>query len=348
MSPKRLLDELPLAIPSMCLGRAVHHELEPKLKAAADAGFKGIEVFYEDLKVPARRSMQQTGATFEENLLRSAQNFRDLCDKFGLTIICLQPFKNYEGLVSRKRHAEKIAKLGVWFKLAKVLKSDIIQIPSCFWPETTTGDIEQIVTDLKELADLGGKQSPPIQFCYESMAWGAHVDCWQQAWEIVKKIDRPNFGMCLDTFQIAAKVWADVTAVSGKVENADEALENDIRAFVQEVPLEKIYYVQLSDAERIEPPLSPSHPWFTANQKPNMTWSRNARIFPFEQDRGGYLPCVRLFRAWLFEWGYRGWVSLEIFNRSMSDPDPSVPNNHAERGAASWRMMVKELRLDEM
>ena len=65
--------------------------------------------------------------------------------------------------------------------------------------------------------------------------------------------------------------------------------------------------------------------------------------FPF---REGARHCVRLFSARIFEWGYRGRVSLEIFNRSMSDPDPNVPEAHAERGAESWMKLVKELKLD--
>jgi 4-hydroxyphenylpyruvate dioxygenase len=348
MHSKSLVDELPLAIASMCLGRAAHHELEPKLKAAADAGFQGVEVFYEDLKIPAQKWMTESKATFEESLIRSANIFKDLCDKFGLIIICLQPFKNYDGLLSKERHQEKISKLHVWFKIAKTLQVDIIQIPSYFWSQGATGDFKVIASDLRELADLGAKETPPIRFAYEPMAWGAHVDLWQQGWEIVKLVDRPNFGMCLDTFQILAKVWGDVTSKTGQVENADQILENDIKEFLRTVSLDKIYYVQLSDAERLETPLSPSHPWYTANLKPNMTWSRNARIFPLEEDLKGYLPVLRLFKAWIFDWGYRGWVSMEIFNRSMSDPDPAVPQSHAQRGAESWRKIIKELKLDEI
>jgi sugar phosphate isomerase/epimerase len=44
MAVKMLIDQLPIAIPSMCLGRAAHYELEPKLQAVTKAGFKGIEV----------------------------------------------------------------------------------------------------------------------------------------------------------------------------------------------------------------------------------------------------------------------------------------------------------------
>lgn len=348
-SPRKLVDALPLGIASMNLGRASHHELEPKLAAAAAAGFKGIEVFYEDIKIPARRETASAGGTFEQNLLKSAAVFRSLCDKYNLTIFVLQPFKNYDGLLSQKRHDEKIAKLKNWFKMCKILGTNTIQIPSMFHqdPTVATGSDDKIVADLIEVADLGAKEDPPIRFAYEVMAWGAHVDRWQDAWRITQKVNRPNFGMCLDTYQILANVWADVTSETGVRENADKLLQVDIEEFLREVPLDKVYYIQLADAARISPPLSPSHEWYDPKQKYTMTWSRNARLFPFEEDRGGYLPVLKMLEMWVFEWGYRGWVSMELFNRSLMDPDASVPESHAKRGAESWKKCIKALRLDE-
>jgi 4-hydroxyphenylpyruvate dioxygenase len=154
-------------------------------------------------------------------------------------------------------------------------------------------------------------------------------------------------GMCLDTYQILAQVWGDCTTESGVRENADRKLQEDIDIFLKSVPLEKVYYVQLSDAARQSPPIGPSHPWYDATMKPNMIWSRNARLFPFEVDGGGYLPVMKLLETWIWNWGYRGWVSMEVFNRSLSNPDPSVPESQAQRGMVSWKKCVKALKLDE-
>ncbi|KAI5797724.1 xylose isomerase-like protein [Geopyxis carbonaria] len=343
--PEKLLTKFPLAIASMSLGRAAHHTLESKLAAAAAAGFTGIEVFYEDLKLPAR-AMTSTASSFADNLLLSAAHMRALCDQHGLTIIVLQPFKNYDGLLSPQRHAEKIQKLHHWFKIARVLRVDTIQIPSMFHlsPAVATGDTEKLVADLREVADLGAAQTPPVRFAYEFMAWGAHVSSWQRAWEIVSAVDRANFGMCLDTFQTLATIWGDCTSRSGIRPNAAEVLRADLDEFVATVPLEKVYYVQLADAERLEPPLAPGHEWWgDKGMRAEMVWSRNARLFPGE----GYLPCLDMLRAWIGEWGYRGWVSMELFSRSMNDPAPGVPAEHARRGMESWRMCVKELGLEE-
>lgn len=69
-----------------------------------------------------------------------------------------------------------------------------------------TGSHEKIVADLIEVSDLGVREDPPIRFAHEVMAWGAHMDTWQGAWEITKKVNRPNFEMFLDTYQILANV----------------------------------------------------------------------------------------------------------------------------------------------
>jgi 4-hydroxyphenylpyruvate dioxygenase len=75
-----------------------------------------------------------------------------------------------------------------------------------------------------------------------------------------------------------------------------------------------------------------------------MNWSRNARLFPCEEDRGGYLPVLRIAEAF-FGIGFTGWVSLELFSRTCADKDPRVPGEHAERGMESWRRVVAALGL---
>lgn len=107
--------------------------------------------------------------------------------------------------------------------------------------------------------------------------------------------------------------------------------------------LAKLFYVQLSDAERLDPPLSPNHPYYEATQKPNMQWSRNARLFPCEESRGGYLPVEAVATVLLKDMGFRGWFSMEVFSRTMIDPDPDTPRARAERGIQSWKNLLQRL-----
>ncbi|RAH57964.1 3-dehydroshikimate dehydratase [Aspergillus piperis CBS 112811] len=311
------------------------------LSQIAQAGFQGVEIFYEDLEYLAKEKGQPT----EENLLAAARETKNICNHHGLEVIGLQPFMFYEGLLDRDVHQQKIAKLHTWFKIIKILGTDIIQIPSNFQPDGISGDLDLIVSDMIEVADLGLKQEPPVRFAYESLAWGTYVSTWDTMWEIIQRVDRPNFGCCLDTFNIAGRVWADPASPSGKVPDADAVLAHSLDHLVKTIDVKKVFYVQVVDAEKMEQPLVPGHPFHVDGQPARMNWSRNARLFLYEQDKGGYLPVVEVARVILKELGFEGWVSMELFSRTMADPDPSVPQSHSQRGIRAWQQLAKELDL---
>lgn len=333
----------------MSLGRAWVHDFRTKIEEAYKAGFRGIEIFYEDLEYIAKSHMNQDGssnvAPDEHALLSASKYIKSVCDELTIEIIGLQPFLFYEGLTDREEHKAKIEKLKIWFKIVKILGTDIIQIPSNFQQDGISGDLDLIVADMQEVADLGLRESPPVRFAYENLAWGTHVDTWQALWDVVTKVDRPNFGCCLDTFNIAGRVWADPASTSGKTVNADKDLDASLKALVETINVEKVFYIQVVDAERLDQPLVQGHSWYVDGQPSRMSWSRNARVFLYEQDRGGYLPVVRVANAFIHELGYRGWVSMELFSRTMSDPDKSVPQSHAQRGFGSWLKLAEELSL---
>jgi 4-hydroxyphenylpyruvate dioxygenase len=344
-----VLQKLPVAVASMCMGRATGgHSLEDKVKACADAGFQGIELFYECIKLPSQRDVAAGDGTFEENLIKYCRKFRALCDQHGLQVIVMQPLKNYEGLISRERHDKKIRKVKRYIEYCKILGCDIILIPSMFWddPALTEGG-DRVVRDFRELADLGAAQTPPIRFAYETMAWGGHVDTWQKAWQVVQQVDRPNFGICLDTYHILARVYGDPTIPGSEPPGAMEALLADCREMARTLTVDKIIYVQMSDAVRLDPPLSPTHPWYRPEQKPWMQWSRNGRIFPFEPENGGFMPAHEILRTAVFELGFRGWVSMEMFHASMAEPTPGLPAKQGERAMRSWKKIVEKLSAAE-
>lgn len=293
-------------------------------------------MFFEDLEYLAK---SMPGGLTDANQLAAAKQIRSMCDARRLDVLCLQPFMHYEGLLSSEEHAGRIAKLKVWFQLAKILRTTVIQIPSNFQNEGITGDREHAVRDLKEVAELGLQETPVIKFAYEALCWGKFVDTWEASWEIVQAVDSPNFGLCLDTFNIAGRCWADPAVASGKVENADELLKISLEKMVREVDVNKIYFVQVVDAERLRNPLTKDHVFHVDGQLPRMSWSRNCRLFPFE--KLGYLPIVDVLKAITEGLGYTGWISFELFSRTMADPDSSVPAEHARRGMESWRKLVK-------
>jgi 4-hydroxyphenylpyruvate dioxygenase len=334
------------AIMSASLGRAWVHDFDTKVKEAGQQGFKGIEIFYEDLEHVAKKLHNRESLT-SEDLIEAARQIHEMCQVAGLQIIGLQPFLFYEGLLDRQKHDELIKKIHVWFRLVKELKTATIQIPANFLPaDQLTGDMDVIVGDLRELADLGLQEQPQVRFAYENLCWSTHIDTWEKAWEVVKQVDRPNFGLCLDTFNIAGRVWADPTSPDGKTPNADDDLEKSIRQMVQQVDLDKVFYIQVVDAERMTSPLVEGHPFHAAGQPARMSWSRNARLFAYEDDRGAYLSVEGIARAIIHDMGYKGFISMELFSRTMSEEGVHVPAEHARRGMASWTKLVDRLNLE--
>ncbi|KAH3471603.1 hypothetical protein KXV78_005926 [Aspergillus fumigatus] len=299
---------------------------QKKLQQAAHQGFKGIEFFfYEDLETFAAQS---SGGASRLNILKGALRMRHLCTSLQLEIIALQPFWFYEGVLDEAEHNRLIDdKLRFCFEICHILHTDMILIPSNFLPpdpETgeprTTGNRRVIVSDLRQAADLGLAQSPPIRFSYEALAWGNHVDTWEQSWDIVRRVDRPNFGLCLDTFNIAARVYADPASASGMTYNGAKELQRSLARLRQTVDPKRVFLFQVVDGERLKAPLVMGHEWYVA-----------------EQPRG-YLPVKDIART-VFALGYENWVSTELFSRTTFDPDPNTPYGHAQRGIASWKTL---------
>jgi len=313
-----------------------------KLDEAARYGFD-IELFHEDL---LSMTEHMPGGPTPANQIKAAKELRLLCDARGISIMCLQPFMHYEGLIDRRRHALRIIEMKLWIQLAHLLGTNLIAIPSSFLSEEeASGDVDLIVRDLQEVADLG--RPAGMQFSYEALCWGTHVDHWEQSWHVVQKVNRPNFGLCLDTFNICGRIFADPAAPSGCTKDAERDMAASLRRMVMTVDVNKIAFVQVVDAERLREPLVKGHKYYDAAQPSRMSWSRNCRLFYGEEDRGAYLPVYEVLHAILVDLGYRGYISAELFNRSLSKPGANVPRDHARRAARSWDKIVADFSLND-
>ncbi|KAI1459825.1 xylose isomerase-like protein [Annulohypoxylon moriforme] len=333
-----------LAITSMSLGRcSAGHSLVHKLDMARLYGYRGVELFYEDLLDVAQQLPNNATA---DNELEAAHIIRRLCQERRLAVICLQPFAHYEGLLDRQAHFRRIEQLLFWFQLARALGTDMVQIPSNFLPSSELSEDSRVaIEDLREIADIGLEQKPPIRFVYEALCWGTRCDLWEQSWDIVRAVDRPNFGLCLDTFNIAGRIYADPSSPTGRTPNCDQAVRESIARLVDTIDIRKVFYVQVVDAEKLSEPLIPGHEFYNAEQPARMSWSRNCRLFYGEKDRGAYLPVIEISRAIFQGLGFEGWVSMELFNRRMSDEDEVVPQELASRGAIAWTKLVRDMKL---
>lgn len=350
------------AIASMSLGRCfADHSLEIKFKAARDAGLSGIEMctFPNSHSIPSPLTTTNPLPVYEDlahlastlpshpspaSHIHAAQYIRSLSSYYSLPIIACGPFSNYEGLLCASARKSKLQELHLWFRVCRILGTDLIQIPSTFSsPSTNTSSLPQIISDLREIADLGAAQNPPFRFAFENLCFGTYIDTWSGAWEVVKGVDRGNFGVCLDTFNIAGREFADPASPTGIVQNAHTAFRQSLERMVQTIDPQKVFYIQIVDAERLAAPLVEGHEFYVEGQKPRMSWSRNCRLFLGEQDRGGYLPVLDVVSAICEGLGFEGWVSFELFNRSLTEKGDRVPKEHAERAMRSWEYVCREM-----
>lgn len=229
--------------------------LPEKLEAIAAAGFDGVEIFENDL-------LYYDG---------SPRDVRQMCADLGLQITLFQPFRDFEGC-RRDRLARNLERAERKFDLMQELGTDLVLVCSNTAVDSL-GEREILVDDLRLLAERAGARN--LRIGYEALAWGRHVNTWQQVWELVRAADHPALGVLLDSFHTLS-------------------LKGDPGA-IADIPGEKIFFVQMADAPILAMDV--------------LEWSRHFRCFPGqgEFDLAGFLaPILRS--------GYKGPLSLEIFN----------------------------------
>lgn len=320
-----------LAIATISLGQHPSHALDHKIAVAARAGYEGIEVVFSDLEAYSKSKSML--------ILEGAKKIKSLCAENKLEILSLVPFENYEG--DNSPLSGRLQKAAHWMEITRALQAPHLQVPAQFKTDAI-GDRNVVVSELQQLADLGSSKQPLVSITFEPMSWSTYYSFWEDALCLAEEVNRPNFGLCLDTFHIATKLWADALSVSGKFSGADQKLRESLHRFIKKCPIDKISYVQLSDGELFDPPFSNSHPWHLEGEAPQFTWSKHARVFPLETHLGGYLPVTEIVRAWIIEKGFKGWVSMETFDRRLRESKSRL-EDAAFRGILSWRKIQLEL-----
>lgn len=317
--------KVPLAYASCSIGCKDSHTLPKKLSAIAAAGFTAIELSMPDILAFANmhlRPSKQGDTTSPEispkdydALVNAAKTIKSQCDAQGLKVLILQPFANFEGWpAGSPERADAFARLHGWMRIMRAAGTDMLQVGSSDSPASKIGtDRERFVRDLRELADTLATEG--FRCAYENWCWSSHAPDWADVWDVCRRVDRPNFGLCLDTFQSAGGEWADPTTASGLVEDGARSAEQvtvDWRAscarLAATVPADKIFFLQISDAYRMQPPLEDRED--EKGMRPRARWSAAYRPFPFQ----GYLPCVDFAKA-VLDTGFRGYFSYEVFDQ---------------------------------
>jgi len=320
-----------LAIASVSLGQHASHTLDSKIVAAADAGFDGIEVTFPDLESYAK--------SISVDILEAAHQIRDLSKNHHISILAFASFQNFEG--NKSSIHERLETAKYWLSIARALNAQHLQIPAIYIRDIND-DHDLMISELRQLADLAAASKPVIKVAYENLAWSTRVIFWQDALQFVQEVNRPNFGLCLDTFHISVALWADAFNSSGYQADGNKRLAQSMHEFVEKCPLEKIFYIQISDGEPMDPPYSEKHPWYDATLEPGHVWSNEARPFPLETNHGAYMPVLKITQAMVVDKSFTGWISLETFDRRMRD-EQNGPTENAQRGMSAWQNLRKRL-----
>lgn len=239
--------------------------LEEKLAACAAAGFDGVELFEQDLITSPL----------------SPEEVRERAARLGLTLDLYQPFRDLEG-VEPEQFALNLERLEAKFQLMDRLGIDTILV--CSNVDTATVHDDAIIADqLRQAGELAARYGKRI--AYEALAWGTYVNTFWHSWELARAAEHEAIGVCIDSFHILSR--------------------GDDPSRIAEIPGEKIFFVQLADAQPMGMDVLP--------------WSRHHRVFPGE---GGF-DVVEMVRL-LTHAGYSGPLSLEIFNDVFRETDPAV------------------------
>lgn len=146
-----------------------------------------------------------------------------------------------------------------------------------------------------------------IRVAYEALAWGRFVNTWRHSWEIVRRADHPALGLCLDSFHVLSR--------------------NDDIAGIAEVPGEKLFFLQLADAPDLRMDV--------------LQWSRHHRLFP---GQGSF--DLTSFTSQVLEAGYRGPLSLEVFNDVYRQSAPDRAAVDAKRSLITLEDRVVNAPVD--
>jgi sugar phosphate isomerase/epimerase len=341
------LDSLPLSFASCSLGCKPSHDLPAKLSAISSAGFTGIELSMPDLVSFAQQinnSNQNIDDHSFDTLVQAAEQLKPILEKEKLEVMLLQPFANFEGWpAGSPERKDAFERLTGWTRIMQAVGCKTLQVGSTDTPTSKIGtDRNRFVDDLRELADyLAGRG---LRVAYENWCWSTHAPDWADVWDICEKVDRENFGLCLDTFQSAGGEWADPSTKSGMVEDGgrtEDQVEADWKASCEKlartIPAEKIYLLQIPDAYRMVDPLEEKD-----GLAPRSRWSGKFRPLPYQ----GYLPVEDFTRA-VLQTGFRGWFSYEIFDEGKDGKGKDYELEEWTRDARECQRRLVEGCADE-
>jgi sugar phosphate isomerase/epimerase len=207
--------QVPTCHATCSIGHKESQTLPLKLKALADAGFDAIELSMPDvLSYGAFLHGSPPEPDDYDALVQIGREVRVQADLHGLRVLMLQPFAHFEGWArGSAERADAFSRARGWMRVMEAVGTDMLQIGSSDAPGIAGGSsggssstLDDMAADLAELADEMAPRG--FRIAFENWCWATRAPGWRDVWRIVEKADRPNVGLCLDTFQSAGGEWA--------------------------------------------------------------------------------------------------------------------------------------------
>lgn len=134
--PYSSLQKIPLAYASCSIGCSSSDTLPRRLQAISEAGFTAIELSFPDILDFGEQITGQTIAPDNyPEILPVASDIRKLCEEYGLSIMMLQPFSNFEGWVKGSMDREEaFARATGWMEVMNVVGTDLMQVRHSYIP----------------------------------------------------------------------------------------------------------------------------------------------------------------------------------------------------------------------
>ena len=258
--------------------------LDEKMRAIAEAGFDGFEVF-------------------EPDLISSPDLPADIAKKaadLGLTVDLYQPFRDADS-DDPDQFARNLVRAERKFDVMEQLGCDLLLVCSSPLAGAVRED-DMLIEQMATLAERAHRRG--LRLAYEALAWGSHVDTYRHAWNIVRQVDHPALGTCLDSFHILSR--------------------GDDPSGIREITGEKIFFLQLADAPHLVMDV--------------LQWSRHHRCFP---GQGNF--DLATFGADVVASGYTGPWSLEIFNDVFRHSDTGRTASDAHRSLLHLQEQVRSV-----
>jgi 4-hydroxyphenylpyruvate dioxygenase len=157
--------------------------MREKLSAIASAGFRQVELFYEDLM----------------ECVETPGRVARMADDLGLSVGALLPLRDFQ-IAHRESSALAWGDAGKLLDTACELGAELVVACSSTRPEACSNP-DFVANDMASLADRALKQGLRIGF--EALPWATHIRELAQAARIVKLANRSNLGLVLDNFHLA-------------------------------------------------------------------------------------------------------------------------------------------------